>query len=161
MDWTTSIQIAGIIGTAIGIVLVYFTLLEMRNQRKAAQKPELIVPIVSIYGYTDDNELFIASEWSNKEIKNKTIVIEEHPHISIYNIGAGAAKAISIKWDFDLSGTVKSIQDYCYRNSIPVVVKTQKHELVDGLEIEYKGKKTWMNIKAYSSRGHPYLMPAS
>ena len=67
MDWATLISIVGIIGTWITIVLVYNTLREMRNQRKASQKPELIIPNVSIFGYADDNEIFIASNWSNKE----------------------------------------------------------------------------------------------
>ena len=156
MDLTILLTIIGQIATWVTIVLVYFTLREMRNQRRAAQKPELIIPNVSIYGYAADNEIFIASNWSNKELKNDGVVVEERPQVTIYNIGAGAAKEINIKWDFDLSGAIKSIQDYCYRNSIPVVVSTQN----DGLIVEHKGNKSWMNIKAYSSIEHAYLMPA-
>lgn len=62
----------------------------------------------------------------------------EHPQVIIYNIGAGAAKEINIKWDFDWSSAIKSIQDCCYRNSIPVVVRTQN----DGLIVEHKGSMT-------------------
>src|SRR5687768_4300953 len=115
MDLTTLLTIIGQIATWVTIALVYFTLREMRNQRRAAQKPELIIPKVPIYGYAVDNEIFIASKWSNRELKNDSIVVEERPQAIIYNIGAGAAKEINIKWDFDLSGAIKSIQDYCYR----------------------------------------------
>jgi hypothetical protein len=157
VDWTTIISIISIVGTWVTILLVYFTLREMRNQRKAAQKPELIIPDVSVFGYAADREIFIASEWTNKENKSKEVVFKERTVGTIYNIGAGAAKAIKIEWDFDISNMVLTIQDYCYRNSVPVVVSIQNN----GLKIEYKENHSWWNIEAYSNVKHPYLMPAS
>jgi len=156
-NWTDIISIVSILGTWVTIVLVYFTLQEMRNQRKASQKPELIIPIAPIFGYAQDNDIFVAGSWSNKERKNESAVVEERPQVTIYNIGAGAAKEINIKWDFDLSGTVKSIQDYCYHNSLPVVVNIQE----DILKIESKGRESYISIEAYSKAEHVYLMPAS
>jgi hypothetical protein len=149
-------QIIGILGqvaTWVTVILVFFTLREMEKQRKASQKPELIIPNVSVFGYTDNKDIFIASNWSNKEIKSDGFVIEKYPQFILYNIGAGAAKEINIKWDFDLTNTVKSIQDYCYRNSIPVVVSIQK----DMLQIQIKERGSYMIIKAFLNAELAYL----
>lgn len=153
-------QIIGIIGQIaawITILLVFFTMREMEKQRKASQKPELIVPNVSIFGYTNDNEIFIATHWSNKELKNDSYILGELPKVVIYNIGAGAAKEIKIKWDFDLKSTLQTIQDYCYKNSIPVVVDSQNGFLT----IEFIGNESHSNIDAFANIEQPFIMPVS
>ncbi len=152
------ISILGQLATWVTVVLVYLTVREMAKQRKAAQKPELIIPDVSISGYsTEQDEIFIASHWNNKELKNEGIAVGRFPKIAIYNIGAGAAKEINIKWEFDMQDTIKSIQDYCYRNSIPVVVRSQDNFL----QVEFKGRESFISISASSNLEHAYLMPAS
>ncbi|MBV6452166.1 MAG: hypothetical protein MHPDNHAH_02919 [Anaerolineales bacterium] len=151
------VELFGQIATWVTVVLVFFTLREMEKQRKASQKPELIIPNMSIFGYSNDSDLFFATRWSNKEISNGEVEERNYPQFSIYNIGTGAAKEISIMWDFDLLDVVKSIQDYCYRNSIPVVVSTQK----DTLTIEYKKSKSYAMVKSTLNSEHAYLMPAS
>lgn len=52
---------------------------------------------------TLDNEIYIASHWSSTKLKEDKVESREHPQVIIYNIGAGAAKEINIKWDFDWS----------------------------------------------------------
>jgi hypothetical protein len=153
-------QIVGILGqiaTWVTVALVFFTLREMEKQRRSSQKPELIIPNMPIFGYANNNDIFIATHWTDEEIQSNEIEFRKRPHFLIYNIGAGAAKEIKIKWGFDLLDTVKSIQDYCYRNSIPVVVSTQK----DALQVEFKESKSYMSINASLNAEHAYLMPAS
>ncbi len=152
-----TISILGQIATWVTVILVFFTLREMEKQRKASQKPELIIPNMPIWGYADNNEFFISSNWSNKELKNDKAEIKEFPHFIIYNIGAGAAKEINIAWDFDFSDNIKSIQDYCYHNSIPVVVSLQE----DGLKAGINGNETFIYTKTFLNNTHSYLMPAS
>jgi hypothetical protein len=152
-------QIIGILGQSaiwITVILVFLTLREMEKQRKASQKPELIIPNMFIIGYPDENcNLYIASYWSNKEVKKERTEIYEHPNVTIYNIGAGAAKEINFSWNFDVQNTVKSIQDYCYSNSIPVVIRIQNNYLEIGIEGGFDA------INLDSSFKYSYLMPTS
>src|SRR6266496_384489 len=121
MDWNIVTSIIAQVLTLVTILLVYQTLSEMKTQRKASQKPELIIPDVTISGLDGSNGLFIATSWANlKEDGDSSN--EVFPFVTIYNIGAGAAKEISLNWKFDVSSAVKSIQDYCYHHSIPLVV---------------------------------------
>jgi len=64
------VSIISQISTWLTILLVYFTLREMRNQRKASQKPDLIIPQFTIYGYADressDSSLMITN-WSDRD----------------------------------------------------------------------------------------------
>jgi hypothetical protein len=152
------ISAVGQIATWVTVILVFFTLIEMEKQRKASQKPELIIPNISLFGYSESrDDIFIVSSWSDKKLKDDEVILEKRPYITIYNIGAGAAKEISIKWRFDIEETMKLVQDYCYRNSIPIIVSKQS----DFLHIETKGRGTHINIKASLEDEHAYLMPAS
>ena len=74
MDLSSLIAIIGQIATWLTIILVYFTLVEMRNQRKVSQKADLIIPKSLIYGYSyvfsDENFTMFAipRSWSDKQI---------------------------------------------------------------------------------------------
>ncbi len=156
MDWNTVISIIAQVLTLVTILLVYQTLTEMKTQRKASQKPELIIPDVSITGLAGGKGLFIASSWSNQK-EDGGLTEENFPFVTVYNIGAGAAKEINLKWIFDVSSAVESIQNYCYHHSIPLVVSIKD----EGLNIEFDEAHFWSNIEAFSSVEHDYLMPAS
>ncbi len=154
-------QIIGIVGqiaTWVTVLLVFLTLREMEKQRKASQKPEIIVPNASIFGYADDHdEIYVATRWSNEKLKNE-YVVGKLPKIIFYNIGSGAAKSIKIKWDFNLQDTVKKIQDYCYKNSLPIIVNSENGKF---LIVDLKHNSSGINIEAISNIEQPYLMPAS
>jgi hypothetical protein len=154
-------QILSLIGQAatwITVVLVFLTLREMGRQRKVSQKPELIVTDESICGYSiTSDKIVVATYWSNKEIRDGKFEIGKHPIFTIYNIGAGAAKEIKIRWNFNLQGTIKTIQDYCYRNSIPIIVNS--HD--DFLQIGIDRNDSFLNSKAMSKAEYAYLIPAS
>jgi hypothetical protein len=66
-------QILVIVGQAatwVTLVFVFLTLREMEKQRRANQKPELIIPKVPLYGYTGrHDEFFVPEIWSNSELK--------------------------------------------------------------------------------------------
>lgn len=153
-------QIVGIIGQAatwITVFLVFLTLREMEKQRRASQKPVLIIPNVTILGFSNSNELFIASRWSNKESRSESYEVGKLPKITIYNIGTGAAKEIKIKWNFDIQSTLKSIQEYCHKNSLPIVATSENGFLTT----EFNGNLFGSNIQGVSNVEHAYLLPAS
>ena len=151
-----TIGLLGQIATWITVLIIFLTLIEMEKQRKASQKPELIITNAFIMGYPDEsNNLYIASHWSNKEVKKDINKLYENPNVTIFNIGAGAAKEINFSWNFDIQKTVNSIQDYCLRNSIPVVINIQKKFLEIAIEGVFDG------INLDSNFEYAYLMPAS
>ncbi len=153
------IFIVGQIATWVTVILVFLTLREMEKQRKASQKPDVVIPKVILYGYTTqkDDDLIVPTEWSNKEIKNGETQLNHFPTATVYNLGFGAAKNIILKWDFDISKIMQTIKDYCYQNSIPIVVSVED----DLLKINIKGGGKWVPIKVFSNQDHDYLLPAS
>jgi hypothetical protein len=158
MNLEQMIGIIGQIATWVTVLLVFLTLREMEKQRKASQKPELIVPNVSIFGYAADIDgIYIATHWSNEKLKNE-YVVGKLPKVTFYNIGSGAAKSIKIKWNFDLQNTVKGIQDYCNKNSLPIIVSSENKAV---LSVDLTNNSSSINIEATSNVEQAYLLPAS
>lgn len=131
----------------------------MEKQRKASQKPDVIIPKVILYGYISkkDDDLIVPTEWSNQEIKNGETQVNHFPTATVYNLGFGAAKNLALTWDIDIPKIMQTIKDYCYQNSIPIVVSIED----DLLKINIKGGGKWVPIKGFSMREHDYLLPAS
>jgi hypothetical protein len=154
-------QVIGVLGqiaTWVTVFFVFLTLREMEKQRKATQKPELIIPKVFVHGYFSNwSELAIPEEWRNKKMKADEISMYTLADITIYNIGFGAAKNLKLKWDFDTEKIMNDVKDYCYQNSIPIVVSIEK----DFLKREINKKGAMTRIEAYSVQEHEYIMPAS
>ena len=132
MDWTMVVSIVGILGTWVTIVLVFFTLREMRNQRIAAQKPDLIIakPLtISAFSYRKEGQtsLLIPKWWKTPELRpaGKHSWLDSYP-VNLYNVGFGAAKNIKLKWQIEYDKTLQQIKDYCYQNSIPIVLRLQE-----------------------------------
>jgi len=127
MDINFLILIISQIATWITILLVYFTLREMRNQRKASQKPDLVFPKIKVYGYVyglkDRKDLLIPRHWSNDEDFQIDQSWGEQASIKLYNVGFGVAKNIELKWTVEPDKTMQQIKDYCYQNSIPIIIK--------------------------------------
>ncbi len=164
MDWTTIISIVGIIGTWITIALVYYTLREMRNQRIASQKPDLIIPRspnVSVYSYRKEGEsnLLVPKWWSAAEpVKfGKYGWLESIP-VKLYNVGFGAAKNIKLNWVVEYDKTLQQIKDYCYQHSIPIVLQLQGDS---SITIHEQGTITAGFQLSSQINEYEFLMPVS
>ena len=159
MAFDQVLSVIGQIATWVTVVLVFLTLREMERQRKASQKPDLILPKAPIYGYasTDKSKLLVPTEWSNKKLKEGETLIRDFPYITLYNIGLGAAKNIKLKWNFDLESILQTIKDYCYENAIPIFVDKQK----GFLRMDLKGLVSMHNIDVSRWQEHDYAIPAA
>jgi hypothetical protein len=161
----TTEQVIAIIGqfaTWITVLIVFLTLREMEKQRKASQKPEIIISQTFIYGYFRDwNELLVPTEWSNDSEPRESTEVEKdktnYPKFTLYNIGIGAAKSVKLEWIFDVSKLLDETQNYCYQNSIPIVVNSQN----DFLKIGIAGQDSYFRVSAFSAKEHEYILPAS
>jgi hypothetical protein len=166
MDISNIISVIGIIGTWVTIVLVYNTLREMRNQRKASQKPDLLIPKLSVFGYAfgnkDKTNFLTPRLWSSKSEISDFIgdAWEESAPAILYNVGFGVAKNIELVWRVDYDKTIQQIQDYCYQHQIPLVL--QVNESDRRLTIIERGVKTGMDIPLFPMKQNfDFLMPVS
>ena len=161
--------IVGQLTTWITILLVYFTLREMRNQRKASQKPDLIIPQFTIYGYADressDSSLMITN-WSDRdEEESLNHVWSESTRIKLYNVGFGVAKNIELKWTFNCDKTIQQIKDYCYKYSVPIILERKDDRLYisgEDFRVNQSSSDFWhpISLSTWHSE-HGFLMPAS
>ena len=145
MDWANVVSIIGILGTWVTILLVYFTLREMRHQRLASQKPDIVIIETRIAGYVsaarDASDLFVGRYTGKEEVK-------------FYNVGFGVAKNIRVRWVGKYHETIAQIKEYCYDNSVPIVLKLGK----DNLTISEQGTDTYFNLSlSDESFDHNYL----
>ena len=94
------------------LLVIYFTLFEMKNQRESLYKPDLILSnSKSYYMYSEKSgNNYFPSLWvnekidlNNKQLRNNLINDPEVNRIGIpiFNIGMGTAKNIKIKWEFN------------------------------------------------------------
>src|SRR6266498_1601927 len=156
------------IGTWVTILLVFFTLLEMRNQRKASLKPDLIFPESSFYVYPNFSEdwpvRLIAELCSTKSnAKADENVWESSAPFKFYNVGFGVAKNIELRWIVDYDKTIQQIKDYCYQNSIPLVLQLGKDEFGED-EVVITGlisQKAHLTLYSPETDRFDYLMPVS
>lgn len=133
------INIIGLFATWITVFFVFLTLKEMEKQRKEALKPEIVIPNVSIYGYsTLVGEYKIATYWTTNEIRPTEFFFANYPKFDLYNIGSGPAKKITILWDFAIDEIIQVIQKYCVEYDIPI-------------EIEKDGNYVSINLQSESS----------
>ena len=137
MDWTVIVSVVGQLATWLTIVLVYLTLQEMRNQRKASQKPDLIIPKFSfvgyVFGFSDETmtSLTIPRSWvdSHDEFWQPTHqkILDDRPFINagitLYNVGFGVAKNIQLKWIGEYDDALNGIRKYCFEHAIPLFLQ--------------------------------------
>lgn len=160
------LSLAGQIATWFTMVIVFLTLREMERQRKSSQKPDLIIPTVELRGFSTkekNQKLLIPTELSNEVPHGNnedTLNSKTYPELEIYNIGFGAAKNIQLVWVLDnVEKTVEAIKNYCYLNSIPIVMKFES----DSLNVELDGQKVFMPFEYQSTmtQRYHYILPAS
>jgi hypothetical protein len=119
------VSIIGQIGTWITIILVFLTLREMGKQRRESYKPVIVIPRFGLQAEGKaESEVIIFDDLHRGGIFDETQQAykgEEFAkggnfgkwdHVVLYNLGAGAAKEISVEWklEFDVFEAVDSIK---------------------------------------------------
>lgn len=108
----------GAIGTMVSLVFLFLQLKEMEKQRNESIKPDLY-PLLTSFSMEE-----IIDENGNVHIFPKEI-----DFITIKNIGLGAAKSISLKWNYDLNEIEKIILKKYY-NQKPEVLENEQHDII-------------------------------
>lgn len=96
-------KVIEIVISVISIVFVLFTLFEMKAERDAAYRPEIVIEDPFIALSWDDNGLPVENEDAERMLSyyvdESKASVNHFPQISIYNIGVGTARDVTIKWD--------------------------------------------------------------
>lgn len=88
----------------VSILLVFFTLQEMKQERNIAYQPDLVLGTSSvgmIWDETgeliseDDQTVFSLDYYEDENTYNNTTA-----YLKLYNIGSGNAKNLTVEWDF-------------------------------------------------------------
>jgi len=138
------VSIIGQIGAWITIILVFLTLKEMEKQRRESYKPVVVIPRfglqaegkvkgdVTVFDDLYRGGVFDEEQQSYRgEESAKRGDFGKLDHVVLYNLGAGAAKDIEIEWklEFELSDAINNIKEFCYKNSIPLILEIDKENL--------------------------------
>lgn len=111
------IAVVSSVATLFATIIVLFTLLEMRKQRKGGIKPELTISNTNFYCYADEiGGVILPIWWSPQRLKTKDLedlfVLKDISIVSLklYNIGLWAAKELEFVWDYDIESMLRFIE---------------------------------------------------
>ncbi len=127
----------GSVAAAISICFLYKQLVEMQDARKVSQQPDIYLSLTQLftedeYNYSNyiEEEKPILNIFRNELNSSNQKV---RPYIELHNIGFGAAKNISLNWDYDRNKIVKLIKDvYYYGQNIELLNEEVDFVLADG-----------------------------
>lgn len=90
--------------SVISIILVLLTLLEMKQERTNAYKPDITLGTSEAAIAWSETGVYDESLESLNIVQkmiNEDVAVNEPPKIKVYNIGVGTAKNVKIEWDND------------------------------------------------------------
>ncbi|MCK4653220.1 MAG: hypothetical protein KAU01_02120 [Candidatus Cloacimonetes bacterium] len=93
--------------SCLTVIIIFFTLIEMKSQRRDTYKPTIIPAGQQIFAEADSAYAeAIPTSWTSYCQNDNELQIKplDHFEVILYNIGNGAAKEINIKWKFNISG---------------------------------------------------------
>ncbi len=114
---------------AISIYFLYGQLLEMKDTKKSTYHPDLYPNQTRII--VDDQKNSFGSEkpYVIYSTKNKLGDGLYEPYIELHNIGMGAAKNITVKWEYDMDEVISVIKDaYWYLK--PKELESSHHDFL-------------------------------
>lgn len=106
------------IGTFISALIAIFTLREVKNQRLAIYKPEVLIKsfIISISKsplIIKEEELikYKFSDFNDYSINSNNLSFEISPRYKVENLGFGIAKQVKCEWNFNIKKAIKMIEN--------------------------------------------------
>jgi hypothetical protein len=126
MDIRGDMEIFNIIAslsTAVGSILIFFTLIEMIRQRRALYRPEIIIESCTEKEESENAELI------KKINKIEQIEISGINFIKLFNIGLGAGKNINLHWDFNINDLISYISSNDYMKEYDIEYDKQKNTI--------------------------------
>lgn len=156
--------VATAIGTIVALFIAIFTLLELKKQREISYLPQIAVvesPFSILFDFPDCN-----LRWSNelsldelrKRQKEKGLPGLDF-HLNAYNVGAGVARDVTIKWDYQLDSMISQIKNNeKYRNLMEIPTqKSKEHAAIWGVN---KGEAViGVYLSEFQQSDFPFILP--
>ncbi|RPJ73856.1 MAG: hypothetical protein EHM20_11555, partial [Alphaproteobacteria bacterium] len=162
------VSMIGQIGVFITIILVFLTLKEMEKQRRESYKPIVVIPSfwLEVIGRIEEKTVVFYDPQRGGFFEEESVArkkLAPRHHVELYNVGAGVAKDIEIEWklEFETSDAVDSIREFCYKNSIPLIVEIDKGNLIIRHKSEAYGSFTFFCDLAPIKGKIDYILPQS
>ncbi|MCK4695791.1 MAG: hypothetical protein KAT74_08515 [Candidatus Cloacimonetes bacterium] len=96
-----------ILVSCLTVIIIFFTLIEMKSQRRDTYKPTIIPARQQIFAEADSAYTEAApTNWTSYCQNDDELQIRslDHFEVILYNIGNGAAKEITLKWEYNILG---------------------------------------------------------
>ena len=93
--------------SCLTVIIIFFTLIEMKSQRRDTYKPTIIPARQQIFAEADSEYARAApTNWTSYCQNDNELQINPlgHFEVILYNIGNGAAKEITLKWEYNILG---------------------------------------------------------
>jgi len=132
------------IGTCCATVILLFTLIEMGNQRKSAYMPNLVLGRSNFYIYANKSTGTV-DIWSPIKLTESDLKAVKRLGgipVNLYNIGMGAAKAISFSWKFDVDRYINVIMELDTEKKY--MIKFDENRF---LQVSQQGIKTYFPMR--------------
>ena len=134
---TTDQVISGVTGfaTFLAASATFLTVWQIAKQRRASYRPELVISRILFEMLYQERPWTIESlaEWrevdSRQEMASNT---KQSPSLSqgfslrLVNIGLGAAKDISVLWDFPFESFIRKINECAQSKDLPTIIEYKK-----------------------------------
>ncbi|MGE5614838.1 MAG: hypothetical protein ACM3XR_10580 [Bacillota bacterium] len=148
------------IGTFIATIIVFFTLLEMRKQRKNSMSPELAFSRKRFYTYyvPYNDLLWVDKKLTGKKLDNIGNNYHNSFSIETNNIGMGTAKDIDIKWEFDIKNLIDRINKLDKNKIYEIKYIENKDSYNKRLIIKYCNRLLFYDMENDLNDYHEYIL---
>jgi hypothetical protein len=148
------------VGACLSAFATFLTVRQIAKQREASYKPELAIAKVGFEMMADEGfeVTLLSTRRIRNEMKESAEVIGAGVSLPLRNIGLGAAKAISLRWECDLANMVESANQLAQRTLTQVYFSIDDFAVRTKSEVSGEIYSMWKN---QSEAGIDYVLPAS
>jgi hypothetical protein len=158
--YPTTMEIANY-ATFIATIVLIFTVLEMKEQRKTTYKPLIILKTSDdlyyqfIFDPDDKNPLFFSLVNKNIPLNDKENVANSQFQIFAYNLGLGAAQNIKIQYTCNYLKFIEEINEYKVNEDLEIIHSN------NCIKIRFQRGRIKFNLKNHEYLSFDYILPAN
>ncbi len=153
------IALAASIAACLSAVATFLTVRQMAMQRAMSYRPELVFS--SVYFDATPSQIRGSSmpeQWVSKDLAAREGDFLGDLALPLRNVGLGTARAVSVKWSFELDQTVARANHAAQRTLTPAYFSIDEWGISIKSEALGNGTSMWRNQREVSI---DYVLPAS
>lgn len=154
------IALCASLGACLSAVATFLTVRQIAKQREASYRPELAISRIQFQAYPDPlRGGMLPTKWTAQDTKEgETLNCVEDLALPLRNIGLGSARAVSLQWDFDVTGAVNAANELAQQTLTPAYFSTDDRFVTLKSEDLGNGSSMWENQRNVLI---DYVLPAS